>query len=355
MAKRWPEKEQVASLIYKWLRDSRIDQQRVAELVGLTSDQFYQGYKNTARAVKTDPNVAIEIVRIFTGRLAQKHASAADALKFLILTHLPLDRFPEVQSLFPPADWQQAMRDLFPNQQWVRPAQLALGAPEGRADASTSPPIDTPYLLISLTTDPDNTWSRIYLVEQSTILGRLAAHEPGPGYVKLNQPHVSREHAQIMREPGGYLLKNRNAKYGIGLYEKSLEPGEVHTLRHGDIFRIPDHEDHYRIMFLLSDKQTLVLPFHVEYSTRNVRVFERTLALSPIEYNLIVYLYSHRDRVCSYEELMGNLWPDDSGIPSDRWATLDTLLTNVRRNISEASGGFTFMQTTGEIGVRLVV
>jgi DNA-binding winged helix-turn-helix (wHTH) protein len=356
MARPRSDKEPVVELIDEWLGRSGLRQMTVAQRIGLTPDEFYQGYKNTARPIKTDPELALKIVRVFAEQPTPARATAAEVLRFLIRTHLPLDRFPEVHDLFPSAEWQQAVEDLSPDRQWIRQlarSALEVSSTQLKADNRSAPP-DAPYLLISLSTDPDNMWSRIYLTERTT-LGRLAAHEQGPGLIHLGQPHVSHEHAQIMREQGLYLLKNWRAKYGIGLYEKNLEQGEMHTLRHGDIFRIPNHEEHYRVMFLLSDKQTLVLPFHIEYGARNVRVFERVLALDTAEYDLIVYLYRHRDRVCSFEELVEYLWPAEVEVAGDRRESLDRLLSNVRQHISEASGGFTFMQTIGKIGVRLVV
>lgn len=357
MVKPHPDKEPVAELIDEWLERSGLRQLTVAQRVGLSPDEFYQGYKNTARPVKADPDLAIKIVKVFAQQPAPARATAAEVLKFLIWAHLPLDRFTTVHDLFPPAEWQQAIADFSPDQQWIRRlTQSALEISAGQTEsAGARRPHDTPSLLISLSTDSDNTWSRIYLTEQTTVLGRLEAHEIGPGYVHLNRPHVSHEHAEIVRDQNRFLLKNRNAKYGIGLYEKSLGCGGAHILRHGDTFRIPDHQEHYRVMFLLSDKQTLVLPFHIEYSSQNVRVFEHSLALDPTEYALLVCLYRHRDRVCSYEELVVHLWPNGSETDADRRDNLEWLLSNLRRHFFEASRGFTYIQTIGKIGVRLVI
>lgn len=351
------DKEHVVRLINVWLRRSGLRQVAVAQRVNITPDDFYQWYKNVDRPLRTDPDLAIKIIKLFAEQPSHSRATAAEAIQFLIRTHLPLDRFAEIYPLFPTAEWQQAIRDVFPDQedlhrlaQPVLPDSVTQTQPDSVPEGS-----DTPYLLISLSTDPENTWSRIYLTEAMTKLGRLDAHEVGPTYVSLQLPHVSHEHAQIIREPGRYLLKNCKGTYGIGLYERSLERGDVYQLRHGDRFRIPNHDIHFRVMFLLSNKVTLVLPLHMEQTTRQVFVFEQSLTLAPLEYDLLMYLYNHRDRICTYEELIAYIWPGGSSPDVARMEQLGQLLTNVRDRIAGTSGGFTFMQTIGKLGVRLVV
>src|SRR5258708_2217316 len=71
--------------------------------VSLTGGQFYQWYKNHRRAPHSDPDLALEIVRFFvdkTGYDGKPSAQIREALDFLCLTRLPLNRFGELKSLY---------------------------------------------------------------------------------------------------------------------------------------------------------------------------------------------------------------------------------------------------------------
>jgi len=349
------DKQQAARIINIWLDRSGVLQHALAGHLGVDPDTFWRWYKDSKRPINSDPQPATAIVEFFAGQ-PRGRATAAEALQFFMRTHIPLNDFAHLFPLFPEAEWQQAIQDVFPDKEALR--RLTWSGLRQESDQLSDGEVlsaDHPYLLVSLSTDPDNTWAPIYLTEERSHLGRLLAHEVGPGYINLNRPHVSYEHALIIHEGTTYHLQNWHAKYGVGLYEKSLGPGQAHTLRHGDVFRIPDHEEHYRVMFLLNDTYTLVLPFHMEHSSRSVRIFEHTLALSPLEYDALAYLHHHRDRVCSYEELIAHLWSKEARSGVDKKDALETLLINMHRHIADASGGFTFMQTIGKLGIRLVI
>lgn len=357
VAKPRPDKQEVARLIDMWLQRSRLLQLAVAQRIGISPDEFYHGYKNVVRPLRRDPDLALNIVRVFAEQPMHARATAVETLQFLILTQLPLNRFAEVQQLFPPTEWQQAIADLLPDQEEAR--RLIGAVTAGQAEQARSVggggAYYAPSLVISLSTDPDNTWSRIYLTEQTTYLGREDKQEAGANVICFERRNVSRQHALIVTEEGQYVLKNWQARNGVGIYEQRLEPGESHVLRHCDVFRIPDQPDHYRILFLLSDRETHVLPLHVAHGAQKVLVFGRALELTAPEYDLVAYLYYAQGRICSYAELSASLWPDDGASEAEQRTNLETMLTSIRRRIAEASGGFTFMQTIGRIGIRLVM
>jgi DNA-binding winged helix-turn-helix (wHTH) protein len=211
-----------------------------------------------------------------------------------------------------------------------------------------------PYLLISLSTEPENTWPRHYLAEEITCLGRPEDDQAAPGTIDLKLDWVSRRHARIIRRGGEYILENWQGTNGIGIYERSLRPGESHVLRHGDRCRIPDLSDAYaRILFLIDDRKTMLLPLHIDRRQQRVRVFNTQLPVRGIEYRLLAYLYDHEGEICSYEAILAQLWPDYEKVDGRR-AELDVYLARVRAKLRDASGGFTFMQTIRGQGIRLV-
>jgi hypothetical protein len=213
-----------------------------------------------------------------------------------------------------------------------------------------SAPPDLAYLLIGVSTDPDTT-RRIELVAPITCLGRPAPGEHGSDYVDLELPNVSRKHARIVRDGAAYRLENWKGRLGIGLYERRLEVAQVHELRHCDRFRIPDGDGpHIRLIFLLVD-QTRVLPFEVESQRPNLRIFGADVKCSPLEYRLLAYLQRRAGELCRYDELIAHLWPDSVG----RKEQLEVLLSEVRKKIQAASGGFTFMQVFRGEGICLML
>ena len=216
-------------------------------------------------------------------------------------------------------------------------------------------PDNLPRLLCRAPADSDNTTS-FTLRQDVTCLGRLEPHEvepPDAGYIALLFPSVSARHARIIRTEHGYTLCNWQGRHGIGLYERELHPGESHLLTHCDVFRIPNREQHFRLQFLVSAKQTQVAPLHVERQMHRVYVFGDLVPFTSLEYQLIAYLQRHSDQVCSYDSLIDTLWGEQ--VHHARKGNLEVLLTQVRRKLRDASGGFTFLETVRGEGVRLVV
>ena len=208
-------------------------------------------------------------------------------------------------------------------------------------------------LYISSSTTEDETRPPLFFTDEEIYLGRPSREEAGPTFIDLELPSVSRHHARIFRQETTYILENWEGKYGIGVYERRLEPGDTHILRHSDIFRIPDlPSQHLKCLFLIRDG-TQKLPLQVEEQTRDIYVFGDVVKFTPLEYKLVEYLYRHKGRTCDYEDITGYLWPDVRR--EDRKRDLEMLLVKVRKKIRDASGGFTFMQTVRGQGVRLVI
>jgi DNA-binding winged helix-turn-helix (wHTH) protein len=213
-----------------------------------------------------------------------------------------------------------------------------------------------PYLLVSLSTDPDTTWEPVSLHANPTCLGRPDSSDAGPGYIDLPLDSVSRRHARIWQDGDGYVLENWQGRYGIGLFERDLRPGEQYPLQHGYVFRIPALEQHVRIMFVRSSRETQLWPLYIEPALQRVYVLGQQIILTPQEYALLEYLYSQPNTTCPYEQIMDHLWP---GLRAKGAVTkgrnLDVLLAKLRKTLAAASGGFTFLQTVRGVGIRLVV
>lgn len=213
-----------------------------------------------------------------------------------------------------------------------------------------------PYLLISTSADAADTWPATPLSASPTCLGRPEPAAAGPAYIDLRLDSVSREHARIWREDGGYVLENWRGRYGIGLFERELQPGQRHELRHGYIFRIPALADHVRVMFVADSRDTQLWPLYLEPALQKVFVFGSQVELTPQAFALLRHLYERRNQICPYNQIIDSLWPGlrARGVV-EKGRNLDVLLATLRRALAAASGGFTFMQTVRGEGIRLVV
>ena len=214
---------------------------------------------------------------------------------------------------------------------------------------------DVACLLYCLPHDPDTTL-KFVLQTTVTCLGRLRSQQlepPHAGHLRLDLPTVSLRHARICCIGGQYELQNWHGRYGIGLYEQELRPGESHRLTHGDVFRIPAREAHVRLQFFEEEGATLIRPLDIERLQGRVYVFGEQLRFTLLEYRLIAHLYENAGRVCTYDELLAVLWSDAN--PYGRKENLEVLLHDVRAKLRNASGKFTFLQTVRAQGVRLIV
>lgn len=220
-----------------------------------------------------------------------------------------------------------------------------------------SEPQNFAHLLIRTSTDPDTT-TRVDLTADVTCLGRPEPQAAGSNFIDLQLENVSRKHARIVRQDNEYVLENWFGKAKIGLYERSLAPGETHVLRHCDIFRIPDIEGpHLRIMFIAESALTRFLPLEIEQQRPQVRIFGQEVQVAALEHKLLSYLYQHAGELCQWDDVIVHLWPGTTEREDmvARKEQLNVLLTEMRNKIRPVSGGFTFMETFRGEGIRLVI
>lgn len=219
-------------------------------------------------------------------------------------------------------------------------------------------PHDLAYLLLSSSLAPSTT-TRIDLSAAVTYLGRPEPQDAGPNYIDLKLENISRRHAQILRQGQTYVLKNLRGRGKIRIYERSLDFDELQELRHNDIFRIPDIEGpHIQLIFAIGH-QTRFLPLTIEANRPSMHVFGKEIKVRPQEHHLLAYLYQHVNNICLYDVLIDLLWPPNAAgwrsPTAELRGQLDVLLTGIRKKISSASGGFTFLETFPGEGVRLVI
>lgn len=98
---------------------------------------------------------------------------------------------------------------------------------------------------------PGSTWE-VPLVQERTTIGR----QPGSDIV-IDHGRVSRQHAQIERQDGAFVVRDLGSSNGTWLGNQAVE---THVLADGDTFRIGDASLVYRAPFTLDDLTESLAP-----------------------------------------------------------------------------------------------
>ena len=95
------------------------------------------------------------------------------------------------------------------------------------------------------------------------------------------------------------------------------------------------------------ERELVVSPFRFDLAKRRVWREDRTVGLSPKEFDLAFYLFSHRERTVSNSELMTAVWSLPRSMDTRR---IDTAACRVRKKmgLEEAEEGWRLMRLRGE-------
>ena len=94
------------------------------------------------------------------------------------------------------------------------------------------------------------------------------------------------------------------------------------------------------------ERELVVSPYRFDLAKRRVWREDRAVGLSPKEFDLALYLFSHRDRTVSNSELMTAVWSLPRSMDTRR---IDTAACRVRKKMGlEQSEGWRLMRLRGE-------
>ncbi len=99
-----------------------------------------------------------------------------------------------------------------------------------------------PYLEVSRS-GSGGSLERIDLSKPSFVIGRQGAEADWV----IEEAGVSRLHAEFVKEPDGYAVKDLGSRNGTWLNGELLVPYQTHPLREGDIVKIISTEIIYKI------------------------------------------------------------------------------------------------------------
>jgi DNA-binding winged helix-turn-helix (wHTH) protein len=166
---------------------------------------------------------------------------------------------------------------------------------------------------------------------------------------------VSRKHARIRQEEGHYVIEDLGSKNGTFVNGQELTGTRV--LEDKDEIQIALC---CRLMFVAADATVPVLPavsargLHLDLETKRVWVGGRELdpPLSLPQYRLLELLYQAPGRVCSRDQVVEAVWPEENrdGISEQ---AIDALARRLRERLAEIDADVPYVVTVRGHGFRL--
>jgi len=191
-----------------------------------------------------------------------------------------------------------------------------------------------------------------WILDQAyTTIGRSADCD-----VVLPKRQVSRHHAEIERDDGGYLLRDLGSKNGTYVNGEEVE-GEPYRLKDGDEIQIALY---VKLGFVGADA-TVPLELDGAYKGLRIdrpakRVFiggqELTPPLSPAQYKLLEILFEKEGHVVSRDAIVRTVWSEEEAYGVTEQA-IDALVHRLRERIDAIDPDHEYIVTVRGHGFRL--
>jgi DNA-binding response OmpR family regulator len=175
--------------------------------------------------------------------------------------------------------------------------------------------------------------------------------------VVLPERLVSRHHAAIRCQDGGYLLEDLGSKNRTFLNGQAVT--KPVALQDGDEIQIALC---FRLIFVDAGS-TIPLVFEQARPRRGIRIdtgsrrvwigdCELVPPLSPAQYRLLEFLYNRDGAVCSREEIVRTVWPDalEEGVSEQ---AIDALARRLRERLARVDPNHSYIVTVRGHGFRL--
>lgn len=210
---------------------------------------------------------------------------------------------------------------------------------------------EKPVLMI---TDGDLQGQRWVMRGDALTVGR-----GGEADIVLPERQISRVHLRISRESDGFAIEDLDSKNGTHLNGEPLKG--IAPLRDGDEIQIAlavkmrfvgseatvPLEDHQQL-----NTSGLVLDMRTHQVTIHGQLLDPPLSL--LQYRLLEHLYSQEGAVCSRDDVVMAVWPDDDHEGVSEQA-LDAVVRRLRDRLTEADPGHQYVVTVRGHGFRLAL
>jgi len=190
----------------------------------------------------------------------------------------------------------------------------------------------------------DETVRLFTLTEHSTtIIGRPT--ETSSPDIKINDPQISRKHAEVYFKDGQFWLCDTGSKNGTMLDGQVLDTRKAYSLMNESEIGLAVLNGRPRAVLRFKqydsgggrkpEEKALSAPewLKIDDERKEVWIDGNQLDLPKKEYSLLLFLYRRAGKVCSRDEIIAEVWPEssDPGAVSD--ATIDQLVRRLRLKI----------------------
>lgn len=180
---------------------------------------------------------------------------------------------------------------------------------------------------------------------------------------------ISRRHFKLTFIQGeGFLIEDLSSRNGTKLNGTSLIPGAPAFIKSGDLIQLAESEE--CVIEVREESGARTEPLEITPALSPISgILYRSLegefildgqlishsVLTTLEYRLLDYLYDNAGRVCSYNELVQNVWGYPDTILSQS-NTVSKTISNVRRKLEDIvpGAGRRHIHTAHGRGVKLV-
>ena len=170
--------------------------------------------------------------------------------------------------------------------------------------------------------------------------------------IALENPYVSRRHAEILAEGGQYLVRDLGSKNGtflngerIGSERRQLRSGDRLALGRGQV--VLKFQEPGATLTLMGVNDLIV-----DSKAREVWFQGSMLSLTPKEYSLLEHLYLHQGEACSKDNLALAGWPErDDGQVADQ--DIEQVIRRLRRRLEPNPSQPQYILTVKGYGYKL--
>ena len=178
----------------------------------------------------------------------------------------------------------------------------------------------------------------------------------------LASQFVSRHHAEIIANADGFELVDLGSRNGTALNGRRIQANTPYVLREGDKFIIEEFS--IGLIASANSEDTIARTaraadeLYVDVQAMEVWIGDRLLNLRQARLlKLLAYLYEHRGRVCSEEELGNHVWAvegaENLGVPLFDSSSLHQLIYLARRAIERTPSKPRYLRNVPGLGYRL--
>lgn len=178
-------------------------------------------------------------------------------------------------------------------------------------------------------------------------------------YLKGRIGTISREHFRIESDGEEWFIEDLESMNGTELNQKPLLPKQARKLSHEDRIRLAQN-DEFIIIFRKAGTQIIDGPHYIirekgvdfYKNEGNFYVDGKAIhALPEMPFNLLMYLYQHENRDCSYFDIIKAVWYGNASKVSVR-----TTIKKLRSSLDEVSegAGKRYIKTISSYGYKLI-